>query len=956
MNWIGLMAGGLVAWLIGSALGVYGLGFAIFGAIVGWALAQQHGVVQSLQERVARLERAAQAAQGASAPAEASMPTPMPMPVQPVTDTTVDSPQAPPPFVDTHPQAERDDVARDATVPPSQVAATPSIAETRRAPAGSTHAALEVDESSPAVTTSLGQSILAWFKGGNTIVRIAVVLLFIGVAFLLRFAAEHALLPLEVRIAAVALGGLALAVVGWRLRESRRGYGLSLQGAGIGIVYLTLFASFRLYQLVPAGLTFAMLALLAAVSAMLAVRQNAMPLALLGFGGGFLAPVLASTGSGSHVALFSYFLVLNVAIAWIARRQTWKPLNLMAFLFTFGIGSLWGAKSYTAADFWTSELFLVLHFVLFLFVSVQYTRQLVAREDAQSREVPTVDGSLLFGVPVAAFGMQAAMLKDQPLALAASAGVLAAVYLLVGRWLWRVSGRRMLLMVEGLLALGVIFLLLVTPLALDAQWTGVAWAVQGAGIVWIGLRQRRWWAAGIGLLMQLAAAYSFWGVSGSAHLMAYRLDEITPFANSSFVSALVLALAALVTALMTYRQRPALATDDGDNKIAQGLHLVHLGMLALGLLQLVGGFWPDLRYAVGRQHEPAAVALMLTGLAALCWAGASRLAWPALQGGARVLLALGVISTVMWSIDLAGSPARTWSHYVSLGNAVVVVATLALGVTLLRRAAPPAWSGELLLLSWAALVHGAVFAHAVASWGVARDEGWSGAAAMALPTAMALWLLRQGHRQTWPVTAPHHASFLSRLHLPWLVVLSVWVLGANLLSDGSMRPLPYLPLLNPTDLMHGLAALYALGVYRAASPTPKRSSWVMVAAALGFVWLNGLLVRSLHHWAGTPMWTNGALDADAVQTGLTILWTACAFITMVMATRRGERKLWTAGAALLAVVVAKLFFVDLSQVGTLARIVSFMGVGGLMLVIGYLSPMPPAHAEDAGKPSGKEAA
>jgi uncharacterized membrane protein len=54
-----------------------------------------------------------------------------------------------------------------------------------------------------------------------------------------------------------------------------------------------------------------------------------------------------------------------------------------------------------------------------------------------------------------------------------------------------------------------------------------------------------------------------------------------------------------------------------------------------------------------------------------------------------------------------------------------------------------------------------------------------------------------------------------------------------------------------------------------------------------------------------------------------------------------------AGAALLAVVVLKLLLVDLSGSGSVTRIVSFIGVGVLMLVIGYVAPLPakePRHA------------
>ena len=66
---------------------------------------------------------------------------------------------------------------------------------------------------------------------------------------------------------------------------------------------------------------------------------------------------------------------------------------------------------------------------------------------------------------------------------------------------------------------------------------------------------------------------------------------------------------------------------------------------------------------------------------------------------------------------------------------------------------------------------------------------------------------------------------------------------------------------------------------------------------------------------------------------------------MLIATRSARRAVWLAGAALLAVVVIKLFLVDLSRIGSIERIVSFVGVGLLMLVLGYFSPLPPETRE-----------
>jgi uncharacterized membrane protein len=121
---------------------------------------------------------------------------------------------------------------------------------------------------------------------------------------------------------------------------------------------------------------------------------------------------------------------------------------------------------------------------------------------------------------------------------------------------------------------------------------------------------------------------------------------------------------------------------------------------------------------------------------------------------------------------------------------------------------------------------------------------------------------------------------------------------------------------------------------------------VLVAfGALGFVALNGVLLRTLHHWAGVPFAIEPMLHSRLVQAAFSILWMLLALVAMVFATRRATRTLWIVGAALMAIVVAKLFLVDLAAAGTVERIVSFIVVGVLMLLIGYFSPVPPSKPE-----------
>ncbi len=215
----------------------------------------------------------------------------------------------------------RDSPIRQEPVPPPKDAPTetPPSREFEPAPQSAPPPPVSSPARSP-LTASVPAELapIRWirefFLGGNAVVRIGSVILFFGVAFLLRYLAEHTRVPIEWRLAGIALGGVALLVVGWRLRVSRTGYALALQGAGVGVLYLTVFAALRLYALLPAAIAFPLLAAVAILLGVLAVLQNSLSLAILGVVGGFLAPVLASTGQGSHVALFSYYALLNAGI------------------------------------------------------------------------------------------------------------------------------------------------------------------------------------------------------------------------------------------------------------------------------------------------------------------------------------------------------------------------------------------------------------------------------------------------------------------------------------------------------------------------------------------------------------------------------------------------------------------------------------------------------------------
>lgn len=771
---------------------------------------------------------------------------------------------------------------------------------------------------SPSMVDVLVGAVKDYFTGGNLVVRVGIIVLFFGVGFLLKYAAEHAQLSIQVRLVGVALGAFGLLVLGWVLRKRRRGFALALQGGAVGILYLTLFAALQFYQLLPAEVTFALMAALGVGLCLLAIQQDSLALSMLGATGGFLAPVLASSGQGSHVVLFSYYALLNLFIVAQAWFKAWRPLNLLAFVFTFGVGTAWGVLRYDPAQFATTEPFLLLYFAQFVIIAVLFA----FRRAPQLNHY--VDGTLVFGTPVVAMALQMELVRELPHGRAWSALGAGVVYMLLAAWLHRAQRDTLRLLRDSFLALGVAFLTLAVPLWLDDAWTTATWALEGAALVWIGLRQVRWLPAVSGVLLQIAAAVAY-GLHDAA-------PPLMPVVNASCLGALFIAAAGLFSA-----------------RVAAQPHamLVRIGSWPSSLLLAWGlGWWlfagsNEIREFVPHNWHAGALLGFCAVTAFVCGWLAQVLSWRALCVPALAILPLMVAMAPAWC--------ALHSHPFNQGGWLAwPVAFASLWLSLRRHEASMARHVAALLHGLAAWLLVLLISFELV-WQIDRlavAPAWS-AAAWGVPPSLLLAVLGSGVvERVWPLRS-FAAEFRGWVACGLAVLLVAWLLWLNGSSDGAAAPLPYMPLLNPVDLASALAVFVTAGwlqwLWQRGGGLSRDMQLAMVVAltATAFFWLNALLLRTMHHWRGVP-WQLDALLADtAVQAALSIFWTLLALGAMLWATRRGWRVLWFCGAALMAVVVAKLFLVDLVRVGTIARIVSFLVVGGLMLVIGYFSPLPP---------------
>ena len=199
-----------------------------------------------------------------------------------------------------------------------------------------------------------------------------------------------------------------------------------------------------------------------------------------------------------------------------------------------------------------------------------------------------------------------------------------------------------------------------------------------------------------------------------------------------------------------------------------------------------------------------------------------------------------------------------------------------------------------------------------------------------------------------PWTNRYRDTYHGAAALP-LVALILGILAYyNLHHSGGSPPLPYIPFANPLEIT-SLAALWLLWRWWQQSDLATWTATLPRAlplAVLGWIIVSLDILRLWHHYLGVPWRAHDLLASFGVQASLSLTWALGAIALMASGHRRQQRRLWTAGAALMGIVIVKLFVVELGDSNGIARIVSFIGVGVLLLLVSYYAPAPKKDAEE----------
>jgi uncharacterized membrane protein len=361
-----------------------------------------------------------------------------------------------------------------AEAPPPQVAPTPPGAEVK-----------PVISPRPAVNSAAIQdrADLESRIGSHWLNRIGITAVLIGVSYFLKFAFDNNWIGPAGRVAIGLLAGIAIVV--WSENFRRRGYVIfsySLKAVGIGVLYLSLYAAFQVYSLVPGGVAFTMMFAVTAATAVMAWTQDAEILAAFALIGGFSTPALLSTGQNREVALFAYLVVLDLGALALVILKPWRRLLLLSYFGTLGLYVGWYSSFYDVTQLRMTVGFATLFFAIFAIAP------LLAQPAAKgwmSDSVPP----LVAVVNAAGYFLQIYIMFEEigSRDTAWFALALAALYIFLSRQTRdRASNPAAAKIVDLLhLALAIGFITVAIPIRLDAHWITMGWFVEAAVLLWV---------------------------------------------------------------------------------------------------------------------------------------------------------------------------------------------------------------------------------------------------------------------------------------------------------------------------------------------------------------------------------------------------------------------------------------------------------------------------------------
>lgn len=435
----------------------------------------------------------------------------------------------------------------------------------------------------------LGSKWLGW---------VGMILTLIGAAFFLKYAYDNNWIGPKGRLAIGVLAGVISLVLGEHFR--RRNWNVLFQtfsGGGIAGFYICIYFSFQIYHLSGQGLAFGLAIATTCFAMAMSLIHNAPTISILAMIGGFLSPVLLSTGENHPHVLFIYTALLDLLALGVAYFRRWRGLDLLAIVGTSLIYAGWYEKFYGAPDqpgqMMPALLYASLFFLLFLLIPVFHG--LVRRVSEIPESIGILALNALYSF-ICFYGILYAQHREILAFMVICQAIL--VFILFRIWTKRMPSERN--MAETLLIIGLSLVTVAVPIRLRMYGIPIAWAVEGALLIYLTSRLER------GTLLLGGVVSLFLSIIGLLYRLPLHKAVFVPLLNIPFGSWMLVIAAQVVSSYLVYRSSRTFWRDQA----AAALFLAAFGLFCFLLSMETAHFWNINNEGIRHHHTHLASSLL----------------------------------------------------------------------------------------------------------------------------------------------------------------------------------------------------------------------------------------------------------------------------------------------------------------------------------------------------------
>jgi uncharacterized membrane protein len=796
---------------------------------------------------------------------------------------------------------------------------------------------------------------------------IGAVVLVIGAGLGIKFAYDQGWLgavPPAIRLSMMCIAGLGLIAAGeWVYHKINVLSAVGLYGAGVAILFLVSYAGHAFYGLYERDTAFTFMVLSTLVGAAVAMRGRLVSIAVLSLIGGNLAPALLHGDHPQTIGFLSYLLMLQVValvLAWWGSSRKWWTLRGVSFAGTaLWMMALLGSQAYAATDppLWFSLVYAGLYQAELILSGIRKKRRNMPLDATAGLQFSILVTAALAVVTLYLF--HDASHEIRAMWLLAYSGITGILALALSRKKGEVATLDYLAASFGIQSAAL--LAVVIPVALSGIWIAAGWGVLAIAFAFSGmifdLRVARYSAALTWMLAICKIILWTQGIDGHSHAGEIWFNFLGQNIPAYAVMTWLLAITGHIIALIVGRREQslggavhwfaavlwAISTLIALPPLGASAWLIAYAWI-LAITDIVAGDAPLL---------PQAMTLLL--LTALKW----------------------VLLDTLWArVSPGWTPGHDWPVLNPVMGTGTFIAVSIAGVYRLRRqhfAAAMAKGNTAVGMRLALVLSIALLL--TYGFSLEIDRAVEQAVAASVPLAWPAWQLKQMcWTMLWCLVICIFATSTSKLEpsptrrneLLGTAGVLVALLGMKfLLIDTLMYRINSGPgtaaALANLQMLTGMVVAGALVWIRTLNYSAKiGTSGITFLVVLILLWTGSLEIdRAFQSMArtGTGPFINPQL---AEQVALSIFWSLFAIGAVAVGFYMRLTMPRYFGLGLFAVTLLKVVIVDLSQVSTGYRILSFIGLGALLLITsvlyGKVSPLllHPATAGDTTSPNQQE--